>query len=68
MTGRERLLTAIYNKKPDYLPCQVHNWMQYYLNTYLKAMDQFTDSMNNALMGDIFAALQITFSLEIRKI
>ena len=30
MTSRERLLTAIDNKKPDRLPCQVHGWMQYF--------------------------------------
>ena len=36
MTGRERFLLAINNKKPDRLPCQVHNWMPYYLNRYLK--------------------------------
>ena len=41
MNGRERLLTAINNKKPDRLPCQVHSWMQYYLNTYLGGIDQF---------------------------
>jgi len=41
MTGRERFLTAINNKKPDRLPCQVHGWMDYYLNTYLNGMDQY---------------------------
>lgn len=41
MTGRERFLAAIANQKPDRLPCQVHCWMQYYLNTYLHGMDQF---------------------------
>ena len=35
MNGRERLLAAIANEKPDRLPVQVHNWMTYYLNTYL---------------------------------
>jgi len=41
MDGRERLLTAINNGKPDRLPCQVHSWMQYYLDTYLGGMDQY---------------------------
>ncbi|AEE97981.1 uroporphyrinogen decarboxylase family protein [Mahella australiensis] len=41
MTGRERFLTAISNGKPDRLPCQVHSWMQYYLDTYLHGMDQY---------------------------
>jgi uroporphyrinogen decarboxylase len=38
MTARERFLTALNNKKPDRLPCQVHNFMGYYLKTYLKGM------------------------------
>ena len=41
MTPRERLLTALSNRKPDRLPCQVHNWMTHYLNTYLNGMDQW---------------------------
>ena len=41
MTGRERFLTAISNQKPDRLPCQVHNWIEYYLKTYLNGMDQY---------------------------
>lgn len=41
MTGRERLLTAISNQKPDRLPGQVHGWMPYYLNQYLGGCDSF---------------------------
>ena len=41
MTGRERFLTALSNEKPDRMPCQVHSWMTYYLNTYLNGVDQF---------------------------
>lgn len=41
MTGRERFLTALANRKPDRMPCQVHSWMQYYLDTYLKGIDQY---------------------------
>lgn len=41
MSGRERFLTAIENKKPDRLPCQVHNWMEYYLDNYLDGMDSY---------------------------
>ncbi|NLK18136.1 MAG: hypothetical protein GX304_06450 [Clostridiales bacterium] len=41
MNGRERFLTALINKKPDRLPCQVHNFMQYYLNTYMNGMDVY---------------------------
>ena len=42
MDSRERLLTAIANEKPDHLPAQVHNWMRYYLDTYLGGCDAFT--------------------------
>jgi len=41
MKGRERFLTALNNEKPDRLPCQVHSWMHYYLQTYLNGMDQY---------------------------
>lgn len=41
MKGRERFLTALANKKPDYLPCTVHSWMTYYLRTYLDSVDQY---------------------------
>lgn len=41
MNSRERLLTAINNKKPDRLPCQVHSWMPYYLDKYLEGIDQW---------------------------
>ena len=41
MDARERLLTAIHNQAPDRLPCQVHSWMQYYLDTYLDGVDQY---------------------------
>jgi uroporphyrinogen decarboxylase len=41
MTGRERLLTAINNKKPDRLPCLIHAWIDYHLKTTMGGMDQF---------------------------
>lgn len=41
MTGRERFLTALENGKPDRLPCQVHSWMPYYLDTFLGGADQY---------------------------
>ena len=41
MTSRERLLTALSNERPDRLPCQVHGWMQYYLDTYLGSCDWY---------------------------
>jgi len=39
MTSRERMLTALDNGRPDRLPCQVHGWMDYYLEHYLGGMD-----------------------------
>ena len=33
------MLTALSNERPDRLPCQVHGWMDYYLNHYLDGMD-----------------------------
>ena len=41
MTGRERLLTAIHNGKPDRLPCSIHAWVDYHLRTTMHGMDQF---------------------------
>lgn len=41
MTGRERFLCALHNEKPDRMPCQVHSWMAYYVQTYLHGMDQY---------------------------
>ncbi|MCE5198621.1 MAG: uroporphyrinogen decarboxylase family protein [Armatimonadota bacterium] len=41
MTSRERMLAALNNSRPDRLPCQVHGWMQYYLNRYLGGMDWY---------------------------
>lgn len=41
MTSRERLLTALNNGRPDRLPCQVHGWMQYYLDHYLGGLDWY---------------------------
>lgn len=33
------MLTALANGRPDRLPCQVHGWMDYYLDHYLGGMD-----------------------------
>ena len=41
MDARERLLTALSNERPDHLPAQVHNWMIYYLDTYLDGCDAY---------------------------
>lgn len=41
MTGRERMLVALNNGRPDRLPCQVHGWIGYYLERYLGGMDWY---------------------------
>jgi len=42
MTSRERMMIALSNGRPDRLPCQVHGWMQYYMNRSLNGgRDQF---------------------------
>ena len=41
MTSRERMLTALNNERPDHLPCQVHDWMSYYLKNYLGGIDRW---------------------------
>ena len=35
------MLTALANGRPDRLPCQVHGWMQYYLDRYLGGADWY---------------------------
>ncbi len=41
MTGRERLLTALANEKPDRFPCQVHQWMPYFLEKVMGGISDF---------------------------
>jgi len=35
------MLIALENGRPDRLPCQVHGWMDYYLNHYLGGIDWY---------------------------
>lgn len=41
MNGRDRFLAALNNQKADRLPCQVHDWMSYYLKTNLSGMTDY---------------------------
>ncbi|NIA06427.1 MAG: hypothetical protein GWP14_02125 [Actinobacteria bacterium] len=41
MTSRERMMIALDNGRPDRMPCQVHNWMDCYLESYLDGMDRW---------------------------
>ncbi len=38
MTPKERLLTALTNKKPDRLPATVHQWQGYHLDKYMNGI------------------------------
>lgn len=35
------MLIALAKGRPDHLPCQVHDWMEYYLKTYLGGADRW---------------------------
>jgi hypothetical protein len=35
------MMIALENGRPDRLPCQVHGWMEYYLNHYLGGIDWY---------------------------
>lgn len=41
MNSRERMMIALENGRPDRLPCQVHGWMQYYLDKHLGGADWY---------------------------
>jgi uroporphyrinogen decarboxylase len=53
MTSRERMLTALNNGRPDRLPCQVHGWMDYYLQHYLGGLDWY----------DAYAKFQMDYAI-----
>jgi uroporphyrinogen decarboxylase len=38
MTSKERLLTALTNKKPDRMPATIHQWQGYHLDKYMNGM------------------------------
>ncbi|MDD5706225.1 MAG: uroporphyrinogen decarboxylase family protein [Kiritimatiellae bacterium] len=62
MTGRERFLRALNKEKPDRLPAQVHGWMDYYRNTYLKGMDQFEAYAHFGADWSIYAGPRLTYA------
>jgi len=39
--GRERFIAALNNQKADRLPCQVHDWMSYYLKSFLNGKSDY---------------------------
>jgi len=61
MTSRERLLTALNNGRPDRLPCQVHSWMDYYLETYMDGMDQWQAYEHFGMDHVIYIAPEIVY-------
>lgn len=62
MKGKERFLAALENKKPDRLPCQVHSWMPYYLDTYLDGKNQFEAYEYFGMDPVIYLAPEYVFS------
>lgn len=39
MTPKERMMRALHREKPDRLPCSIHQWQQYHLDTYMDGVD-----------------------------
>ena len=42
MTPKERMMRALNLEKPDRLPCSIHQWQQYHLDTYMNGVDPLT--------------------------
>lgn len=62
MNSRERMLTALNNGRPDRLPCQVHGWMDYYLNHYLGGMDWWQAYARFGMDYAIYVAPRYTYT------
>ena len=62
MNSRERMLTALNNGRPDRLPCQVHGWMQYYLDHYLGGMDWWQAYAKFGMDYAIYVSPRYTYS------
>ncbi|NLG28609.1 MAG: hypothetical protein GX557_11915 [Chloroflexi bacterium] len=61
MTGRERMLTALSNGRPDRLPCQVHGWIGYYLRRYLGGIDWYQANERFGLDYAIYVSPAYTY-------
>jgi uroporphyrinogen-III decarboxylase len=64
MTSRERLLTALDNKRPDRLPCQVHGWMDYYLKHYLGGADWYEANQRLGFDYAIYVSPEYQYAAE----
>lgn len=42
MTPKERMIRALHRQKPDRLPCTIHQWQQFHLDTYMNGVDALT--------------------------
>jgi len=62
MTSRERMLIALENGRPDRLPCQVHGWMDYYLNHYLGGIDWYEANAKFGLDYAIYVSPDYTYA------
>lgn len=62
MKGRERFIAAMNNQKADRLPCQVHDWMGYYLKTTLNGMNDYEAYEYFGMDPVIYVVPKLTFS------
>ena len=61
MTSRERLMIALDNGRPDHLPCQVHGWMDYYLNHYLDGADWYEANERTGMDHAIYVSPEYAY-------
>ncbi len=62
MNGRDRFIAALNNQKADRLPCQVHDWMSYYLKTYLNGMTDYEAYANFGMDPVIYQNPKMIYS------
>lgn len=53
MTSKERMISAIQNRKPDRLPVTIHQWQSYHLKKYMNGMSDIQANRNCGLDASI---------------
>jgi len=56
------MLTALGNGRPDRLPCQVHGWMDHYLNHYLGGIDWYEANAKFGMDYAIYVSPDYTYA------